>query len=54
MTTVGVVTSKSFFTNDVAVRFVAQLLYELLSSGRIRHHGGVPINRLETLCADRR
>jgi hypothetical protein len=31
--------SQGLFINDVAVRFAAQLLYELFSNGRIRHHG---------------
>lgn len=31
--------SQGLFINDVAVRFAAQLLYELFSNGRIRQHG---------------
>lgn len=31
--------SQGLFVNDVAVRFAAQLLYELFSRGRIRQHG---------------
>jgi PRTRC genetic system ThiF family protein len=31
--------SQGLFINDVAVRHAAQLLYELFSNGRIRHHG---------------
>ena len=38
--------SQGLFINDVAVRFAAQLLYELFSNGRLRQHG-VLIN-LET------
>jgi hypothetical protein len=32
-------TAQGLFINDVAVRFVAQLLYELFSKGRIAQHG---------------
>jgi len=42
--------SQGLFVNDVAVRFAAQLLYELFSSGRIRHHG-VLINLDSKRCA---
>lgn len=31
--------SQGLFVNDIAVRFAAQLLYELFSRGRIRQHG---------------
>lgn len=31
--------SQGLFINDVAVRYAAQLLYELFSNGRIRQHG---------------
>lgn len=31
--------AQGLFVNDVAVRFAAQLLYELFSRGRISHHG---------------
>ena len=31
--------SQGLFVNDVAVRFAAQLLYELFSKGRLRQHG---------------
>ena len=31
--------SQGLFINDVAVRYAAQLLYELFSKGRIRQHG---------------
>lgn len=31
--------SQGLFINDVAVRYAAQLLYELFSNGRLRHHG---------------
>ena len=33
--------SQGLFVNDVAVRFAAQLLYELFSKGRLRQHGVV-------------
>lgn len=33
--------SQGLFVNDVAVRFAAQLLYELFSRGRLRQHGVV-------------
>lgn len=33
--------SQGLFVNDVAVRFAAQLLYELFSRGRVRQHGVV-------------
>lgn len=33
--------SQGLFVNDVAVRFAAQLLYELFSKGRIAAHGAV-------------
>jgi PRTRC genetic system ThiF family protein len=33
--------SQGLFVNDVAVRFAAQLLYELFSKGRLRAHGVV-------------
>jgi PRTRC genetic system ThiF family protein len=42
--------SQGLFVNDVVVRFAAQLLYELFSSGRIRHHG-VLINLDSKRCA---
>jgi PRTRC genetic system ThiF family protein len=31
--------SQGLFVNDVAVRFAAQLLYELFSTGRLSQHG---------------
>jgi hypothetical protein len=31
--------SQGLFVNDVAVRFAAQLLYELFSTGRLAQHG---------------
>ncbi|WP_298434858.1 PRTRC system ThiF family protein [Ottowia sp.] len=31
--------SQGLFVNDVAVRFAAQLLYELFSTGRLKQHG---------------
>lgn len=33
--------TQGLFVNDVAVRFAAQLLYELFSQGRLRQHGVV-------------
>ena len=33
--------SQGLFVNDVAVRFAAQLLYELFSTGRLTEHGVV-------------
>ena len=42
--------SQGLFVNDVAVRFAAQLLYELFSSGRL-HHSGVLINLDSKRCA---
>jgi hypothetical protein len=33
--------SQGLFINDVAVRFAAQLLYELFSKGRLCQHGVV-------------
>lgn len=33
--------SQGLFVNDVAVRFAAQLLYELFSKGRLSAHGVV-------------
>ena len=33
--------SQGLFVNDVAVRFAAQLLYELFSRGRLSAHGVV-------------
>jgi hypothetical protein len=33
--------SQGLFINDVAVRFAAQLLYELFSKGRLTRHGAV-------------
>jgi hypothetical protein len=33
--------SQGLFINDVVVRMGAQLLYELFSQGRLRHHGVV-------------
>ncbi len=33
--------SQGLFINDVAVRFAAQLLYELFSKGRLDQHGVV-------------
>ncbi len=33
--------SQGLFINDVAVRYAAQLLYELFSNGRIRQHGAL-------------
>jgi len=33
--------AQGLFINDVAVRFAAQLLYELFSKGRLVHHGAV-------------
>jgi hypothetical protein len=33
--------SQGLFVNDVAVRFAAQLLYELFSQGRVAAHGVV-------------
>ena len=41
---------QGLFINDVAVRFAAQLLYELFSAGRIRQHG-VLINLDSKRCA---